>query len=88
MFISEKIAGICENPTDGKTAPIIVQTMDEQERQTISYIKNHGGTIEETGPSNLIKATLPEIAIRDLCEKEFIRAVESPDDSIHLYHED
>lgn len=84
MFISEKIEAICENPTKKELARIIVQTIDGKEQQTVSYIKNHGGEIEETGPANLIKATVPEQNIEDLCEKEFIQAIESPEDALHL----
>ena len=84
QFVSEKVAAVREEPTSSDTVVVIVQSTDGNQNAVKDWLTAHGASIERTGSFGLVKASLPEPEVRGLCEQDFVRSVESPDDSIEF----
>lgn len=84
QFVSETVAAVREEPTRDDTVVVVVQSTDGDQDALKEWLTAHGASIKRTGSFGLVKASLPETEVEGLCKQDFVRSVESPDDSIEF----
>jgi hypothetical protein len=84
-FVSEQVADVRDDPSSGDIVTVVVQARDDNAEPVKEWVTAHGGEVTHTGHFGLVEASIPETEVPTLCDQNFTRSVESPDDAIRFH---
>jgi hypothetical protein len=82
QFVSEDAEAVRDSPTEGATVDLVVRVSEASLADAETWVMDHDGEVIDALDHGLLEVTLPETAVGDLCDREYVSSVERADEMI------
>lgn len=83
QYVSERTKTARDAPQE-RRIKLIIRVDSEDVELAADWVQNHGGELELEREYGLLQFLLPEPAVADLCELDYVDSVDSPDEAIEV----
>lgn len=82
QFVSEGAEAIRDSPTKGAMVDLVVRVSEASLADAEKWVRDHDGEVIDALHHGLLEVTLPDTAVGELCDQEYVSSVERADEMI------